>query len=318
MMNTSKLSKESSILAGTRIGVFGKGGSGKSTIVVLLANGLIDCGYEVCVLDADSTNIGLSRALGIEQSPEPLMGYFGGMSFSGGLVTCPVDDPTPLVGCKIFLDELPSRYYCRNHSGISLLVAGKIGDKGPGAGCDGPISKIARDLRIYGREANPVTLVDFKAGFEDTARGAITGLDWAIVIVDPTIAAVEMAFNMQDMVTQIRNGRLPATQHLKNPELVAIANQLFLEARIKGALFLINKIKNEDMESYIRTKLAEREIEADGVILEDPSISVSWLKGTALELNRSQADLLDFIKKLEAAENRYSVNKDKIRLRGRP
>jgi CO dehydrogenase nickel-insertion accessory protein CooC1 len=318
MMITSKLSKESSILAGTRIGVFGKGGSGKSTIVVLLANGLIDCGYEVCVLDADSTNIGLSRALGIEQSPEPLMGYFGGMSFSGGLVTCPVDDPTPLIGCKIFLDELPSRYYCRNHSGISLLVAGKIGDKGPGAGCDGPISKIARDLRIYGREANPVTLVDFKAGFEDTARGAITGLDWAIVIVDPTIAAVEMAFNMQDMVTQIRNGRLPATQHLKNPELVAIANQLFLEARIKGALFLINKIKNEDMESYIRTKLAEREIEADGVILEDPSISVSWLKGTALELNRSQADLLDFIKKLEAAENRYSVNKDKIRLRGRP
>jgi CO dehydrogenase nickel-insertion accessory protein CooC1 len=190
-MNNPVIHSKKTELAGKRIGVFGKGGSGKSTTVVLLARQLRNLGYEVCILDADSTNIGLPFVLGVDQSPDSLMEYFGGTVFSGGLVTCPVDDPTLLPGSEIYLDELPPQYYRQNQMGITLLVAGKIGDQGPGSGCDGPVSKIARDIRIKKHEGSPVTLVDFKAGFEDTARGVITGLDWAIVLVDPTIAAVE-------------------------------------------------------------------------------------------------------------------------------
>jgi CO dehydrogenase nickel-insertion accessory protein CooC1 len=298
------------VLAGKRIGVFGKGGSGKSTAVVLLAIHLRDLGYEVCVLDADSTNIGLPLVMGIDQPPETLMEYFGGMVFSGGLVTCPVDDPTLLPGSEIYLEEIPPKYYRQNWAGITLLVAGKIGEQGPGAGCDGPISKVARDLRIYGRKEDPVTLVDFKAGFEDTARGVITGLDWAIVIVDPTIAAVEMAINMRDMINQIKNGKLPATRHLETIELVAMANKLFTEARIKGALYILNKISNAETEDYLRTVLAVRGIDPGGIIHEDPTISVSWLKGIPLEVKKSQGDLLGFIEKLETVESLYSAQTD--------
>jgi hypothetical protein len=131
-MNGSKTNLEWPILAGKYIGIFGKGGSGKSTAIVLLARGLRDRGYEVCVLDADSTNVGLARALGIEASPKPLMEYFGGMVFSGGMVTCPVDDPTLLAGSDISLEELPIQYIRKNKAGITLLVAGKIGEQGPG------------------------------------------------------------------------------------------------------------------------------------------------------------------------------------------
>jgi MinD-like ATPase involved in chromosome partitioning or flagellar assembly len=46
-------------LSGLRIGVFGKGGAGKSTVAVLLARALRARGYSVLVLDADSTNVGL-------------------------------------------------------------------------------------------------------------------------------------------------------------------------------------------------------------------------------------------------------------------
>ena len=95
-------------LKGQRIGIFGKGGSGKSTVAVLLAKALREVGYEVCVLDADSTNIGLSNALGIESPPAPLLEYFGGMVFSGGAVTCPVDDPAPLADADIDIEDLPS------------------------------------------------------------------------------------------------------------------------------------------------------------------------------------------------------------------
>lgn len=314
-MNETETGLGRLILTGKRIGVFGKGGSGKSTAVVLLARNLRDLGYEVCVLDADSTNIGLPLALGMEGSPEPLLDHYGGMVFSGGRVTCPVDDPTPLAGSEISLDDLPPQYY-RQNLGITLLVAGKIGNRGPGAGCDGPISKIARDLRLHGRKEDPVMLVDFKAGFEDSARGAITNMDWAIVLVDPTFAAIEMAINMKDMINQIKSGILPATRHLETLDLVAMANRLFVESKIKGAMFLLNKIRNSDIENYLRTKLAERGIEPDGIIHEDPSISASWLKGTPLEAKKLQGDILDFIIKLEAAERLYTAQSDSQLIKG--
>jgi CO dehydrogenase nickel-insertion accessory protein CooC1 len=316
MMKGIEMNSDGSILAGKRIGLFGKGGSGKSTAVILLARGFRERGYEVCVLDADSTNIGLPQVLGIEQTPEPLIDYFGGMVFSGGLVTCPVDDPTPLPGNEVTLDDLPIQYRARSHDGISLLIAGKIGELGPGAGCDGPVSKIARDLRIKQNGDEFVTLVDFKAGFEDSARGVITSLDWAIVLVDPTVAAVEMAFHMRNMVDQVKNGRMPATRHLEDADLVAIAQKQFVQARIKGTLFILNKVRNVETENFLRNKLADGGIQPVGVIYEELSISTSWLMGIPLESVASYSEVQRIIKKLEEVEFAYSTQYSLKELRG--
>lgn len=289
-------------LAGQRIGLFGKGGSGKSTAAVLLARALRSRGYDVCLLDADSTNLGLPQALQIDREPVPLLDYFGGMIFSGGLVTCPVDDPTPLVGGDVTLDDLPRHYYGRSPDGIILMTAGKIGGMGPGAGCDGPIAKIARDLRVVSRDGPPVMLLDFKAGFEDSARGAITSLDWALVIVDPTVASVEMAAHMRDLVTQVQAGALPATRHLERPELIALANRLFREAPIKGVLCVLNRVREGEVEAYLRQKLAERGIQPIGTIPDDPAVSVAWLKGTPLAAAALADSAGSVVGALEAAE----------------
>ncbi len=288
-------------LTGKRIGIFGKGGSGKSTVAVLLTRALRDQGYHVCLLDADSTNMGLAQALGFERPPEPLLEYFGGMVFSGGAVTCPVDDPTPLPGADISIDSLPSKYFVRDDE-ITLLLAGKIGSQGPGAGCDGPVSKIARDLRVHFEESPVVTLVDFKAGFEDSARGAITSLDWAVVVVDPTLAAIEMASDMRDMVVRMKAKELPATMHLESPELVALANRIFIEAKIKGVLCVMNRVQNADMENYLRMELTQRSIHPIGVIHDDLSMSIAWLKGMPLDGKKAKQEASRIAKALEAAE----------------
>ena len=273
---------EARVLDGKRIGLLGKGGAGKSSVAVLLAGAMRRRGYPVCVLDADSTNIGLHSALGLDDAPATLLDYYGGMVFSGGSVTCPVDDPTPLADAELDLERLPRDYFRRNAEGVVLLSAGKIGDKGPGAGCDGPVSKIARDVRLREGEQNPVTLVDFKAGFEDSARGVVNGLDWAIVVVDPTTAALQMAFDLKEMVRQTRAGVHPATRHLENPELVEVAIRLFSDARVEDAVVVLNRVRDAEMQSRLTDKLAQGGLTPIGVIPEDPALTLSWLEAEPL------------------------------------
>jgi CO dehydrogenase nickel-insertion accessory protein CooC1 len=270
-------------LSGKRIGIVGKGGAGKSTTTILLAKVLRKRGYEVCILDADSTNVGLYRALNLDRPPKSLIEYFGGMVFSGGMVTCPVDDPTPLPGAELALNSLTEEYYVRNPDGIILLAAGKIGDMGPGAGCDGPINKIARDMKVKLSGAAPVTLVDFKAGFEDSARGAITSLDWVVVVVDPTNAAIQMAIHMKKMVEQIRAGMPPATNHLEDPALAESARKIFRDAKIRDAMVILNQVRDAKMEAYLRKKLSAGGIEPIGSISEDTSLTTIWLEGNPLD-----------------------------------
>lgn len=299
------MTEQTKSLANKRIGVLGKGGSGKSTVVALLAKSLKKQGYQVCVLDADSTNVGLARVLGLKKSPIPLIEYFGGMVFSGGSVGCPVDDPAPLSDADLDLKHLPRGYYGRNDDGIILLVAGKMGAKGPCMACDGPIAKIARDLRLHEQDGSVVTMVDFKAGIEDSARGVLTGLDWGIVVIDPTLAALHMASSMNDMVRQLQDGVLPPMDHLNNPEDIETATRMYREAKIKGLLFLLNKISSDRMELYLRGEMKKFGISPIAVIREDSSISESWLRGIFLDSKKTESSFFQVIMALETAERKY-------------
>lgn len=280
-----------SLFEGKKIGIFGKGGAGKSTFTTLFAHRLAENGLTVCILDADSTNYGLSGAVGVSTPDQSLLDFFGGMVFSGGDVTCPVDDPTPLANPMIDLQQLPAEYRSQNNRSIILLTGGKIAALGAGAGCDGPISKIARDLEIKSGDGDPVTLVDFKAGFEDSARGVITGLDYGIVVIDPTTASIQLADHMQRMLGQVQNHVPPATDHLESPDLVAAAQKVYRESRIKELFFVLNKIPDQDTENYLTAKLESRGIQADAVLPADPDLTHAWLEANPLESEQADPEL---------------------------
>lgn len=288
-------------LSGLRIGLFGKGGAGKSTVTVFLAQSLRTLGYSVVVLDADSTNLGLANALGMPGEPLALLEYFGGMVFSGGRVTCPVDDPAPLEGASVSLGELPADYVARNSEGVWLLGGGKLGHLGPGAGCDGPIAKIARDLRVTDAGPNEVMLVDYKAGFEDSARGALTSLDWALAVVDPTTAALQMAIHLSRMAKDIQGGVPPATRHLE-PAAAEQAVQLYNEARIQGVLSVLNRAGDDETQRYVRDALEHDGPRVVGVFGEDPSIQRQWLRGERLRSASLSEAAMRMAGQLEAAE----------------
>jgi CO dehydrogenase nickel-insertion accessory protein CooC1 len=294
--------KKEQLLANKRIGIFGKGGSGKSTVTVLLARALKLANYNVCIIDADSTNVGLHRALGLRESPVPLIDYYGGMVFGGGAVTCPVDDPTLLPGAELRLESLPAEFYGRNPDGITLFVAGKMGGRGPGAGCDGPIAKITRDARIQDRDRPVVTLIDFKAGFEDCARGVVVNLDRAVVVVDPTVAAIELALDMIHLVRELRRGCTPATSHLESPEMVALAQRLFREAKLAGATVVLNKIDSDITENYLRQCLRKRGCEPAAVLRQDPLVSSAWLRGAPIYSPIADQEMQRLVDQLEQLE----------------
>jgi CO dehydrogenase maturation factor len=54
-----------------KLSVCGKGGSGKSIVVTLLANEARTRGYFVLMIDSDESNSGLFRMLGFDHPPVP-------------------------------------------------------------------------------------------------------------------------------------------------------------------------------------------------------------------------------------------------------
>lgn len=294
------MSKRNMPLSGEKIGFVGKGGAGKSTCLVLLARAMQQRGYEVCVLDTDSTNVGLHAALGISQPPRSLIDYFGGMVFLGGQVTCPTDDPTPLLNPEIDLAHLPTEYVSRNDDGIMLLVAGKLADFGVGSGCDGPLVKIARDLVVKHRGRRMLLLVDLKAGIEDTARGVLVGMDQAIVVTDPSIAGIGIAAYMSGLVGQLRAGAEPATHHLESAELADLARRRFSESRLAVVHVILNRVTDEEEERDMRRILAERGVEPIAVIPEQAALRRAWLRSRPLGAQDLADELNEALDCLEA------------------
>jgi CO dehydrogenase maturation factor len=256
-----------------KIGVSGKGGSGKSVIAALLAKSLAARGYDVLVVDADESNPGLQRMLGIDADPQPLMEWLGGKGavqqrmiaafFSGET------EPRMQIFSQkeIRICDIPPAYLAQSGS-IRLLRIGKIVRSLEGCAC--PMGVVARDfLTKLTLGEQEVALVDMEAGTEHFGRGVESGVNAVLVVVEPSFESVLLAEKI---------------------------NRLAGEIGVR-AVAVLNKV-TPDVEETLRQELQSRSIPVSSSIGYSSEVFRACLGGQSLSQVQAEQDITALINAL--------------------
>lgn len=180
-----------------KISVCGKGGSGKSTIVALLARQALEHGYSVLVVDSDESNSGLFRMFGFDKPPVPLMELVGGKSS----VKQSMYEPNIFHDAEIHTDHIPEQYILRR-DGLRLVAIGKIMQSLEGCAC--PMGVLNREfLKKLMLKPDEIAIVDTEAGVEHFGRGVETSIDSVLVVVEPPLESVNVASRVHALASQI-------------------------------------------------------------------------------------------------------------------
>jgi CO dehydrogenase maturation factor len=278
---TSRIDQPTRALERKRILVCGKGGSGKSTVVALIAAVLQRKGYRVMVLDGDASNPeGLVRLLfgvGVQGEPKPLIEFFGGTE----RVTCPVDDPSPLtrIGERESVPANPINLsteigpeYSLARGNLRLLQAGKI--ETYGQGCDGPIEKVVRDFML---EDEVVSLIDEKAGVEHFGRRIPDRMDIILGVLDCTRESVSIARRIQGFAAEMGTD---------------------------NAWFVLNKIESQDMSDQMMDLLGELREKVIGSVPYVTDLVKAALSGRPIDEHMAARHVDPIVQRLEAIASR--------------
>lgn len=181
-----------------KIAICGKGGSGKSTITALIATKLAQHNIQVLVIDADESNTGLHRLLGVD-APVNLLDHIGGKkTFKQKLNQQFPPADQELFGDALAVSSLSSDYTAAKN-GVQLMAVGKIHDAGEGCACPmGVLSKMI--LSKLTTQDNEVVLIDTEAGVEHFGRGLDENCDMIIGVVDPAYESFLLAKRIAGMV----------------------------------------------------------------------------------------------------------------------
>ena len=234
--------------ADMKISVCGKGGSGKSTVVTLLANEARHKGLSVLVVDSDESNSGLFRMLGFAEPPIPLMELVGGKKN----LREKMGQPNILAERQISLAHIPSQHILRRN-GLMLVSIGKILQALEGCAC--PMGVLSREfLRKLSLSENEIAIIDMEAGIEHFGRGIDTSIDAVLIVVEPSLESITLAERIRGLAGGIK----------------------------KDLWAVLNKVNSESLAFRLRNELAKREIDVIGVIPNDSTIFEACLEGHAV------------------------------------
>jgi len=247
-----------------KISVCGKGGSGKSTVVSLMANAAQAKGLKTLVVDSDESNSGLFRMLGFTEPPIPLMVLVGGKES----IKEKMSQPSILSETEITLKQIPYPYISKKN-GLCLISIGKIHQALEGCAC--PMGVLSREfLKKLRLEDNEIAIVDMEAGVEHFGRGIDVSIDTVLMVVEPSLESITLAEKIKSLASGL------------NKDLWAVEN----------------KIGSENLGQKLKHELKKRGIDTIGLIPNDSAVFEACLEGHALgqgDAYHSAEKILDFI-----------------------
>jgi CO dehydrogenase maturation factor len=247
-----------------KISVCGKGGSGKSALVALLAKQALDKNLKVLVVDSDESNSNLFRMLGFEQPPDPLMELIGGK----GKLKEKMSQANIFAESQIFVEDIPSQYTQRK-DGLILVGIGKILQALEGCAC--PMGALSREfLKKLRLAENQIALIDLEAGLEHFGRGIDEGIDHVLLAVEPSFESISVAEKIKSLAAGID----------------------------KQVWAVLNKIDSENIALKLTGELKTRGLEVVGVVPHDPMVFEACLEGRTLgegKAFRAAGKVLDFL-----------------------
>jgi len=178
--------------------ICGKGGSGKSTVSVLIAKNLKKRGYKVLLVDADESNSGLHRLAGCS-SPVILIDSLGGKKGAKDkmIQAFSKESAGMMLNQKWRIRDIPDDYLA-SADGISLLTVGKVHHLGEGCACMmGAVSKTFLSNLVVGNDE--FVIADTEAGVEHFGRNVSQGCDMILDVVDPAFESFMLAEKIQEM-----------------------------------------------------------------------------------------------------------------------
>jgi CO dehydrogenase maturation factor len=239
----------------SKIAVCGKGGSGKTTAVALLALALKEAGHRVIVIDADESNPGLGRMLGIKGEPQALSDLFNeGGTFSERE--------------RFSMDDIPPGFVS-SVDGVRFMAVGKILD--PFQGCACSLAASARSIveKLELKE-DEVLVLDMEAGVESFGRGVERQADTILAVVEPSLESIIVAARIAQMAQGMGIGRVGAILNkMSSASMSARARQELEKRGVKmyGVLNYNPKLAEAAFEGKpVRDRIAAKEA---GIIIDD-------------------------------------------------
>ena len=245
-----------------KISVCGKGGSGKSTIVTLLASEARTRGYRVLVVDSDESNSGLFRMLGFDQPPIPLMELVGGKKS----LRRKMGHPGIFAEVSIPIENIPPPHLLRR-DGLMLVSIGKILQSLEGCAC--PMGVLSREfLKKLTLKADELAIVDMEAGVEHFGRGVETSIDSVLIVVEPPFESLEVAKRTHSLAAGIG---------------------------IKNIWAVLNKVPSEEIAGKLERELDESDIDVIGCIHLDTEVFKSSVEGGVLSKGSAAEEIGDVL-----------------------
>ena len=250
----------------------GKGGSGKTSLVALMAKLAREKGFKVLVIDADESNPGIERMLGIAALGSSVIERVGGRKLVFGEEK---DAASNFVQATVssILKEVENREF-------SLVQVGKIREAGSGCAC--PHGAISRELLARPLPQDILVLVDVEAGVEHFGRAIDMRADMVLFVVDPSYAGVELCEE---------------------------AKKLSKDSSVRF-LAVVNKVQDDETLAFLKDELKKRAIDVNHVIPYDEEVVRSALLGKPIKADKALSSIEKLLKDVLKDEIGHKVGKD--------